>query len=70
VNDMLKQDFFLINKNSNNLMVTDLLSIDNHALKLSLCPVISIMASTLKGVEYLISQGLEITEKTIEILKD
>ena len=48
----------------------DLLAIQSHGLKHAICALISVIASTLKGVDYLTQVNLEITEKVIEILKE
>jgi len=61
---------FLISKNSNNSFVLDLLNINSHGLKHAICALISVIASTPHGVDYLIGRGFDICEKVISILKD
>lgn len=61
---------FLITKNNNNSFVLDLLHINSHGLKHAICALISVIASTPQGVDYLISKGMDICEKVISILKD
>ena len=48
----------------------DLLNINSHGLKHAICALISVIASTSKGVEYLTGSSLEIAQKVIEILKE
>lgn len=51
----------------------DLLTMNSpnqHGLKHAICALISVMASTVKGVEYLTQIDLGIPEKVIEILKE
>lgn len=48
----------------------DLLNIQSHGLKHAICALISVVASTIKGVDYLTQISLEISEKVIEILKE
>lgn len=48
----------------------DLLNINSHGLKHAICALVSVIASTIKGVDYLTQIDLAITEKVIEILKE
>jgi len=50
--------------------VLDLLAISSHGLKHAICALISVIASTVKGVEYLIQVDLALAEKAIEILQE
>ena len=43
---------------------------NQHGLKHAICALISVIASTVKGVEYLTQIDLGIPEKVIEILKE
>ena len=70
VTELIKNDMFLITQNKNNSFVMDLLNINSHGLKHAICALISVIASTIKGVDYLTQVDLAITEKVIEILKD
>lgn len=70
VSELIKNDMFMITTNKNNKFVMELLNINSHGLKHAICALISVMASTIHGVEYLIQIDLAITEKVIEILKD
>jgi len=47
-----------------------MLEIVNPALTHSLLSLISVITSTLKGVEYIILNGKEILEKIINLMKD
>jgi hypothetical protein len=48
----------------------DLLNINSHGLKHAICALISVIASTVKGVDYLTLIDLSIAEKVVEILKE
>lgn len=48
----------------------DLLNINSHGLKHAICALISVIASTVKGVDYLTQTNLSIPEKVVEILKE
>jgi len=61
---------FLISKNGNTSFVLDLLNINSHGLKHAICALISVIASTPQGVDYLISKGMDVLERVISILKD
>ena len=53
--------------------IMDLLNIssaNSHGLKHAICALISVIASTIKGVDYLTQIDLSIAEKVIEILKE
>jgi hypothetical protein len=70
VTELIKNDMFLITQNKNNSFVMDLLNINSHGLKHAICALVSVIASTVKGVDYLTQIDLVITEKVIEILKE
>jgi len=70
VNELIKNDMFLLTQNKNNSFVLDLLKISSHGLKHAICALISVIASTVKGVEYLTQVDLAIAEHVIEILKE
>jgi hypothetical protein len=53
VTELIKNDMFLITQNKNNGFVMDLLNINSHGLKHAICALISVIASTVKGVDYL-----------------
>jgi hypothetical protein len=61
---------FLITQNKNFKFVMDLLLINSHGLKHAICALISVIASTVKGVDYLTVVDMSIAEKIIEILKE
>mmetsp|Transcript_12517 Transcript_12517/g.12301 ORF Transcript_12517/g.12301 Transcript_12517/m.12301 type:complete len:189 (-) Transcript_12517:297-863(-) len=64
---------FLITQNKNMSFIMDLLNINTanaHGLKHAICALISVIASTIKGVDYLTQIDLSIAEKVIEILKE
>lgn len=70
VTELIKNDMFLITQNKNNNFVMDLLNISSHGLKHAICALVSVIASTAKGVDYLTQVDLAIAEKVIEILKE
>jgi len=70
VTELMRTDMFMITQNKNNNFVMEILNLNSHGLKHAICALISVMASTVKGVEYLIQSNLEILEKVIEILKE
>lgn len=70
VNELIKNDMFLITQNNNVSFVMELLNINSHGLKHAICALISVIASTVKGVEYLTFIDLSIPEKVVEILKE
>jgi hypothetical protein len=52
-----------------NQFVLDLLDIPNGGLRHAICAMISVIASTARGVDYLTQAGLQIVEKIVRILK-
>lgn len=48
----------------------EVLNLSSHGLKHAICALISVIASTVKGVEYLTQVNVEIVDKVIEILKE
>jgi hypothetical protein len=47
----------------------DLLEVQNGGLRHAICAMISVIASTTRGVDYLTQAGLQIVEKVVRILK-
>ena len=70
VNELIKNDMFLQSASHSNQFLLDLLTIQSHGLKHAICALISVIASTLKGVDYLTQVNLEIAERVIDILKE
>lgn len=54
VAELIKNDMFLIHEKKENKFVMDLLNMQSHGLRHAICALISVVASTVKGVEYLI----------------
>lgn len=48
----------------------ELLTISSHGLKHAICALISVIASTVKGVEYLTQIDLAVPSQVVEILKE
>jgi len=70
VYELIRNDIFLITAKKNNQFVLELLAISSHALKHALCALISVIASTLKGVEYLVENDHSVLQKIIDVLKE
>jgi len=70
VTELLRTDMFLISQNKSNAFVMEVLNLNSHGLKHAICALISVIASTVKGVEYLTQVNVEIVDKVIEILKE
>ena len=70
VYELIRNDIFLIEEKKNNIFVLDLLYFQSHALKHALCALISVLASTLKGVEYLVQVDMGVMKRIIDILKE
>ena len=67
VYELIRNDIFLISGKKNNAFVLELLSISSHALKHALCALVSVIVSTLKGVEYLVENDQTILQKIIDV---
>lgn len=70
VYELIRNDIFLITSKKNNQFLLELLAISSHALKHALCALISVIASTYKGVEYLVENDQTILQKIVDILKE
>ena len=68
VYELIRNDIFdIVNENSFD-MIVKILNIDNNSLKHATTSLISVISSTLKGVEYLTHGGnMVIVEKTIDV---
>ena len=53
-----------------NQLVLDLLEQSSSGLRHAICALLSVIASTAKGVDYLTQAGMQIVEKVIKILKN
>jgi len=67
VYELIRNDILNIEENKNNNFVIDLLSYQSYNLKHATLSLISIIAATYKGVEYLMSVNSSIIEKIIEV---
>jgi hypothetical protein len=67
VYELIRNDIFLINHKNNNVFILDLLAINSHALKHAICALVSVIASTLKGVEYMVQVDFSILQKIIDV---
>ena len=57
VNELIKNDIFLIKQNRSTVFLIELISIESLGLKHAICSLISIVACTPAGVDYLTSHG-------------
>lgn len=70
VYELIRNDIFTIEAENNFSVVLKILSIDNPSLKHAVTSLISVISSTLKGVEYLTHGGdMSIVRAVIKILK-
>ena len=68
VYEIIRNDVFLLNSRAKNQFLLELLAIDLPSLRHALLSLISIVASTLKGVEYLLVNDQMIITTLIQIL--
>jgi hypothetical protein len=69
VYELIRNDVLNIEESNNNSFVVDLLTYHAYNLRHATLSLISIIAATYKGVEYLMQKGNEIVEKILEIMK-
>lgn len=69
VYELIRNDTLNIEETKENTFVLDLLNISTYSLRHAILSLISIIAATYKGVEYLTSNGFSIVDKIIEIMK-
>jgi hypothetical protein len=69
VYEIIRNDVFLLNTKHRNRFLIDLITTPQPSLRHALLSLISIVASTLKGVEYLLVNDQMIIITLIEILK-
>lgn len=69
VYEMIRNDILNIEESKENSFVLDLLSVHAYNLRHATLSLISIIAATYKGVEYLMTNNSSIIEKIIEIMK-
>lgn len=68
VYELIRNDLFKIEENENIQFLNDLLDNSNAKLRYSLLPLISIVCSTLRGVEYITSRkDLTVIKKVIKV---
>lgn len=54
VAELIRNDVFLIHQNKNCRFLVDLLQMDSSGLKHAVCALISVISSTVQGVDYLL----------------
>lgn len=69
VYELIRNDILNIEESKDNNFVLDLLSYHAYNLRHATLSLISIIAATYKGVEYLMSSGSGVVEKILEIMK-
>lgn len=67
--ELIRNDVLNIEESKDNTFVIDLLSFHAYNLRHAMLSLISIIAATYKGVEYLMSNGPGVVEKIIEVKK-
>lgn len=55
VYEIIRNDVFLLNSRAKNQFLLELLAIEDASIRHALLSLVSIVASTLKGVEYMLS---------------
>lgn len=68
VYELIRNDVLNIEETGDNQFVLDLLSFHAYNLRHATLSLISIIAATYKGVEYLMSKSSSVLEKIIEVL--
>jgi len=67
----VRNDIFNIEANDSFDFLLSILDIGNNSLKHAIASLISVISSTLRGVEYLIHRNkMTVVERVIKILKD
>lgn len=69
VYELIRNDIFNIEADNNFRVIMKILKIDNSSLKHAITSLISVIASTLKGVEYLTHNNMDVIRQIIGILK-
>ena len=69
IDELIKNDILFIQETKNNYFINDLLNIHSYQIRHSILSVLSIIASTYDGVNYLLSNNFDILKKVIEIMK-
>ena len=70
VYELIRNDVFLLTTRAKNQFLMELLDIKHKGLRHSLLALISVLVSTLKGVEYLVTNDQLLIARIIDILKE
>lgn len=70
VYELIRNDVFLLTTRAKNQFLMELLDIKHKGLKHALLALISVIVSTLKGVEYLVTNDQLLIARIIDILKE
>ena len=69
VYELIRNDIFLLQTNVKNQFLLELLDMNNPALLHSMLSLISVIVSTLKGIEYMMVNGKQALVAIINIMK-
>ena len=69
VYELIRNDIFLLQTNVKNQFLIELLDMNNPALLHSMLSLISVIVSTLKGIEYMMVNGKQALVAIINIMK-
>ena len=70
VYELIRNDVFLLTTRAKNQFLMELLDIKHKGLRHALLALISVIVSTLKGVEYLVTNDQLLIARIIDILKE
>ena len=72
VYELIRNDVFLLTTRAKNEFLLDLMEIakTNKGLCHSLLALVSVIVSTLKGVEYIVMNGTQVIVRVIELLRE
>ena len=70
VYELIRNDVFLLTTRAKNQFIVELLDIKHKGLRHALLALISVIVSTLKGVEYLVTNDMLLIARIIDILKE
>ena len=69
VYELIRNDIFLLHSNVRDKFFFDLLEIEQPAVMHAVLSLVSIIVSTLKGIQYIMTNGKATLERLIEILR-
>jgi hypothetical protein len=69
VTELIKNDIFLIRQKRSNSFLIELIKIESVGLKHAICALISVVACTIGGVDYLTEFGSQVVKEVVETIK-